>query len=96
MELLRDEGALTAGTLALHFPEVSRVAVSKHLAVLRTAGLVTSSRRGREQWYAVAPAPLQHVFARWVATFEPVWDHSLPNLKALVEDRREDAPPSAE
>ena len=51
LDLLREEDRLTAGSVAQFFPEISRPAVSKHLAILRQADLVTARRRGRKWIY---------------------------------------------
>jgi len=60
VRMLRD-GTATAGVIAAAFP-VSRPAVSRHLRVLREAGLVRGVVRGREREYALdlgALAPLE-------------------------------------
>ncbi len=54
--LLRDRN-VTAGAIAERFP-VSRPAVSRHLRVLREAGLVRDDKRGRERCYRLDLAPL--------------------------------------
>ena len=54
------EGERTAGELASQFT-ISRPAVSRHLRVLREAGLVRASARSRERVYALEPAPLNEI-----------------------------------
>ena len=56
LELVRDR-ELAAGEIAAQF-EISRPAVSRHLRVLRGAGLVTERRDGRLRLYRADPAPL--------------------------------------
>src|ERR1700712_5756210 len=53
-------GELAAGELADRFP-VSRPAVSRHLRVLREAGLVTARTEGRRRLYALEPRPLREI-----------------------------------
>lgn len=60
---------------------MSRPAVSKHLAVLKKAGLVTESRAGRENLYALDPKRLEAA-RDWLTGF---WAGQLATLKALVE-----------
>ncbi|MDX1644979.1 MAG: metalloregulator ArsR/SmtB family transcription factor [Thermoanaerobaculia bacterium] len=55
---------LTAGALAAHF-EISRPAVSRHLRVLRQAGLVSQRRAGRQRIYRLEPEVLQEA-ADWL------------------------------
>jgi DNA-binding transcriptional ArsR family regulator len=51
-----------AGAIASGFP-VSRPAVSRHLRVLREAGLVRDEVAGRERVYRLEPSPLEQVEA---------------------------------
>ena len=83
LDLLAAQGEATATTLAERLP-VSRQAVVKHLAVLGDAGLVTSSRVGREVRYAVRPAALDAT-ARWMAALAADWDRRLANIKRIAE-----------
>lgn len=65
---------------------VSRPAVSKHLSVLRRAGLVTIESRGRERIYRLAPAPRGLDEAR--AYFDRLgafWDTALDAFRSLAE-----------
>ncbi|MCX5386421.1 metalloregulator ArsR/SmtB family transcription factor [Streptomyces sp. NBC_00083] len=50
---------------------MSRQAVSKHLTVLETAGLVTSERRGREKLHHLNPVPIQELSDRWIGKYRP-------------------------
>lgn len=77
---------MTAGDLAAAFPSISRPAVSRHLRVLREAGLVSVHKDGRERLYTLDPTPLAEVTQAWFAHFAPLWEESLDNLKHLVED----------
>ena len=58
LERLLDRHEMSAGALAAEFSHISRPAVSKHLGVLRAAGLVRAREDGREVFYALDPAPL--------------------------------------
>ena len=60
--------------------EVSRPAVSRHLRVLRDAGLVTEFKIGRERLYALDPVPLRTMRV-WIAHFDRFWDVRLRRLK---------------
>jgi DNA-binding transcriptional ArsR family regulator len=53
-------GGLTAGAIARSF-EVSRPAVSRHLRVLREAGLVQDDVQGRERVYRLDPCALDEL-----------------------------------
>ena len=47
---------------------MTRQAISQHLAVLESAGLVTTERRGRSKFHYFDPAPLSEVTRRWPGT----------------------------
>jgi DNA-binding transcriptional ArsR family regulator len=85
LELLRDNATLTAGEVAGRFPQISRPAVSKHLAVLRRARLVRAEASGREQHYRVDPGPLAEIYRAWLESFAPLWEDRLARLKRQVE-----------
>ncbi|HEY1099707.1 MAG TPA: metalloregulator ArsR/SmtB family transcription factor [Myxococcota bacterium] len=76
--------ALSVAQLADELP-VTRQAVSKHLRVLQGAGLVTPTKRGREQLYVLEAGRVDD--ARAVLDgISAGWDRALARLKALVED----------
>jgi DNA-binding transcriptional ArsR family regulator len=85
LDLLRIEGDLPAGAIATRFPSISRVAVSKHLKVLREARLVKTRRHGREIWYHLDALPLREIEEDWLARFAPLWEASLDALREAVE-----------
>ncbi|ADB54242.1 ArsR/SmtB family transcription factor [Conexibacter woesei] len=80
-ELSRQE-TVTASALAGELP-ISRQAVSKHLALLAGAGLVTSARAGRETLYRLTPDPLDDAM-RWIAEVGGQWDRRLEQLRRHV------------
>ncbi len=59
---------------------VSRQAISKHLDVLRQAGLVDRTRAGREVRYQATPRPLEGAVA-WMAEVGSAWDDRLARLR---------------
>jgi DNA-binding transcriptional ArsR family regulator len=63
---------------------ITRQAVTKHLRVLQSAGLVSAERRGREMRFQFEAAPLDDakVFLDRVSAH---WDQALARLKAFVE-----------
>jgi DNA-binding transcriptional ArsR family regulator len=85
LDLLRRTSSLTAGEIAAEFPNISRPAVSKHLGVLRDAGLVHVREQGREWHYQLDARPLAEIYENWLRLFAPLWDASLEQLKNQVE-----------
>jgi DNA-binding transcriptional ArsR family regulator len=70
----------SAGDIASHF-DVSRPAISQHLTVLRTAGLLTERRAGARRLYRADRDALEEL----QADLEAFWTGSLANLKDEVE-----------
>lgn len=66
---------------------VSRQAISKHLAALERAGLVTFERRGRETVYRLTPRPLEDAVS-WMAQVGADWDARLAALRSQLKRRR--------
>jgi DNA-binding transcriptional ArsR family regulator len=79
LELVRDD-ELPAGVLAERF-DVSRPAVSRHLRVLREAGLVVERREGRQRLYRANLQPLAEL-RDWLDDY---WSGRLAALRNLAE-----------
>lgn len=63
---------------------MSRTAVTKHLHILESAGLVASQKVGREKRYRLEAKPLREL-RTWLTFYEQYWDDKLSDLKELVE-----------
>ncbi|MBV8481647.1 MAG: winged helix-turn-helix transcriptional regulator [Verrucomicrobia bacterium] len=83
LKLLR-HGRLTVGEIAANF-KTSRPAISKHLRLLRTAGLVVSYKDGTTSICGLNPKPLKTV-NDWLEDYRTLWRESLRNLKRYVEE----------
>jgi DNA-binding transcriptional ArsR family regulator len=68
---------------------VSQPAVSKHLAVLKTARLVRNRRAGRETQYRAMPQALAPM-TDWIAHYERFWDDRLLRLQKLLSKGSEE------
>src|SRR5262249_100071 len=84
LDLLR-RGSLPAGEIAGRFP-VSRPAISKHLRVLRPAGLVREGKAGRQRVYRLNPRPLREIDG-WLESYRAFWRANLAGLKKFVEEQ---------
>jgi DNA-binding transcriptional ArsR family regulator len=81
--LLRVSGH-SVGALAAYFP-MSRPAISKHLRLLGSAGLVVSHRRGTARICELNAQPLRSV-SDWLRDYQRFWAGSLRRLKKFVEE----------
>jgi DNA-binding transcriptional ArsR family regulator len=87
LEILRDHPA-TAGELAEALP-IARPGVSRHLRVLREAGLVDVEARAQRRIYRLRPEPLAEVDA-WVGRYRALWEDRLNALHTeIARGRRE-------
>jgi DNA-binding transcriptional ArsR family regulator len=66
--------------------DMARQSVSKHLAVLEAANLVTTVRRGREKHHYLNAAPINDIAERWITRYEQDRVNALADLKRALED----------
>jgi len=69
---------------------VSQPAVSKHLKVLRLAGLVEARVDAQRRVYRLRPQPLRDIDA-WLAPYRALWSESLDRLEAHLDAMESDA-----
>ncbi len=69
--------------------QMSRQAVSKHLSILESAGLVVTLRRGREKAHYLNPQPIHEIEARWIRKFERRHLDALGELKQSLENNHD-------
>lgn len=84
-------GLLRAGTRNVHEIaqnfQTSRPAISKHLRLLRAAGLIDTRKQGTASLCALNGTPLRAV-DEWLRDYEVYWDQTLNNLKQYVEEEQ--------
>jgi DNA-binding transcriptional ArsR family regulator len=90
LDLLRDRPRLV-GELTEHLG-ISQPGTSKHLRVLREAGLVSVRQDAQRRWYELRPAPLAEIDA-WLEPYRWMWDTRLDalgeHLDAMPDDPEE-------
>jgi DNA-binding transcriptional ArsR family regulator len=59
--------------------DMTRQAVTKHLAILEAANLVVTQKEGREKLHYLNPVPINEIADRWIGKYER------PRLRALAE-----------
>jgi len=89
LDRLREKNGLTLHELC-EGHDMSRQAVTKHLALLEAANLVATQWRGREKRHYLNPVPINDIYTRWIGKFERGRLRALHSLKqALEENHRE-------
>jgi DNA-binding transcriptional ArsR family regulator len=84
LDLLRDEPR-SVGDLVSELG-LTQPGTSKHLKVLRDAGLVTVRRDAQRRWYELRPDPLAEVDA-WLAPYRQLWANRLDALERHLDKR---------
>src|ERR1700761_5948850 len=69
--------------------DMTRQAVTKHLAILEAANLVTAIRHRREKLHYLNPVPIHQIGERWIRKFERGKLAALSELKRQLEKRDE-------
>ncbi|MEV0697930.1 metalloregulator ArsR/SmtB family transcription factor [Saccharopolyspora sp. NPDC050389] len=82
LDLLRT-GERAVGDLVDHLP-LSQPTVSKHLKVLREAGLVEVRQDAQRRWYRLRPEPLAEIDA-WLAPYRQMWHDRLDALQRHLD-----------
>ena len=88
LDRLRAENGQTLGQLCARL-DMTRQAVSKHLAVLEDANLVASVKRGREKLHYLNPVPIHEIGERWIGKFARGRLQALSDMKNALEQSDE-------
>lgn len=80
----RDGQAL--GELEAALPQMTRIAVMKHLRILEAAGMVVSHRSGRRRLHYLNPVPIRRIHDRWLDKFRARAADVLLSLQAFMEE----------
>jgi DNA-binding transcriptional ArsR family regulator len=87
LDLLRD-GERLVGDLVEQLT-LAQPTVSKHLKVLRSAGLVEVRQDAQRRWYRLRPDPLAEI-DEWLAPYRRMWTNSLDALERHLETMDDD------
>lgn len=83
-ERLCHEGATTVGALTAH-AGISQPAVSKHLGILKQAGLVSDQHQGRQTHYRARPGALKPL-VKWTHQMTTFWQGRFDELEILLKE----------
>ncbi|MFI5895015.1 ArsR/SmtB family transcription factor [Actinoplanes sp. NPDC051513] len=87
LEVLRDHPA-TVNELAAALP-IARPGVSRHLRVLREAGLVGVRQDAQRRVYSLRPEPLAELDA-WLGRYRALWERRMEDLHAEIARGKQD------
>ncbi|MFT3735162.1 MAG: helix-turn-helix domain-containing protein [Rhodocyclaceae bacterium] len=87
LDKLHAENGQTLGALCEEL-DMSRQAVTQHLALLEAANLISVVWRGREKLHYLNPVPIHDIAERWIAKFERAQLDALHDLKQHLEGKK--------
>ena len=70
--------------------KMSLAAVSKHIKVLETAGLVHRRKQGRESFLRINREALMNA-DEWISTYTRLWNEQLDSLEKYLSEKRQEA-----
>ena len=85
LDRLFERDGQTLGELDAALPQMTRIAVMKHLRVLERASLVISHRSGRRRLHYLNPVPIRRLHDRWLDKFRTRAADVLLTLQSLTE-----------
>jgi DNA-binding transcriptional ArsR family regulator len=88
LDRLRADNGQTLSELCERL-DMTRQAVSKHLATLEEANLVATIKRGREKLHYLNPVPIHEIAERWIGKFERGRLQALSDMKKALEQSDE-------
>ena len=88
LDLLYEHEGQALGALCGRL-DMTRQAVSQHLAVLEAANLIATVRRGREKLHYLNPVPIHGIAGRWISKFQRPHLDALADLKSRLEGDRD-------
>ncbi len=94
LDMLR-ERERPAGELVEAFSSLPQPAVSRHLKVLREAGLVEVAPQAQQRIYSLRPERLRDLDA-WVSHYREFWPERLDSLARHLDRTFDGAPPEGE
>jgi uncharacterized protein YndB with AHSA1/START domain/DNA-binding transcriptional ArsR family regulator len=86
LDRLYERDGQTLGELGTALPQMSRIAVMKHLRVLERAELVVSHRSGRRRLHYLNPVPIRRIHDRWLDKFRTRAADDLLALESFMEE----------
>ena len=87
LDELRKENGQALSELCKHL-DMTRQAVTKHLALLEKANLIAVVWRGREKLHYLNPMPLHEIYERWIGKYERHRLQALSDLKQGLEQTK--------
>jgi DNA-binding transcriptional ArsR family regulator len=85
VELLRD-GELSVDELVAR-GTIHQSGVSRHLGILREAGVVSVRADGQRRFYSLRPEPFREI-DRWIAGYRRLWDARLDRFETELRRRQ--------
>ena len=89
LDRLRKDSGLSLNELCQEH-DMSRQAVTKHIAVLESANLIVTVKQGREKLHYLNPVPINEIYTRWIGKFDEKRVAALHNLEQALKESDHD------
>ncbi|MEQ6120885.1 metalloregulator ArsR/SmtB family transcription factor [Reichenbachiella sp. MALMAid0571] len=77
--------ALSITQISEHF-DITRQGVTKHIKLLKAAGLIETNHKGREHYCSANPEPLKEI-RDWITFYEKFWENKLNKLGDFLDKK---------
>ena len=77
---------MPVGDLVQRLP-IAQSGVSRHLRILKEAGIVQAERQGQKRIYSLCPEPFDEL-ADWLEQVRQVWEQRLDNFEDVLEQHK--------
>ncbi len=84
LDVVKETPGCSVNTVSGYF-DMSRIAVMKHLRILKEANLIISEKHGRTRELYFNAAPIQMIHDRWTTEYSALWAKQLTRIKYAVE-----------
>lgn len=91
LDIVKSLPGCSVADVTKYFGDISRIAVMKHLDVLKSADLIISRKAGRRRELYFNAVPIQLIYDRWTSEYSRFWASRAVDLKFLVEQQMEAA-----
>ena len=85
LDALFEHDGQTVQALCDRFPAMTRFGVMKHLAVLKAANLIATTRAGRTKLHFLNPVPIGEIADRWISKYAQPFTRAMVGLRNEIE-----------
>lgn len=93
LDIIKSMPGCSVSDVVKYFPDISRIAVMKHLDVLEAANLLISNKVQRRRELFFNAVPIQMIYDRWTTEYSRFWATQALDLKYMIEQQLQKTDP---